>query len=775
MTTTDTTRAAGNASGTSAATLPGPAAQARPQEAAAVAAPRPSFSGGSFGASGGSLADLKRTAREADELAQRLAAEAEQEDDPYVGMSPKERRAAQRAARRLKGSFDEYTHLLAIKPREGYVFHSDYYNLDGGAATVMGFFHDEGAQDAFGAFWGVNRIPSGLGEGVSVVLLEQVRRMGEKWIDERIKTSEKLDSMEEREQAETGTNTSRRKAAKAGADVAVATGELQDGASYLHVHNRIIVKAPSLEALDIAVEKIQRLYIDRFGTLRLAAYAGEQRKELATALAKNDKKKGSGEHFTSVEFAGAHSLVTNGLSDPSGEYVGSMLGDVNNSAVLFDVDGWDHHVVVADDAVNRHLGRAHVPDMWGSKIAQAAILNGGRAVHVVLDGAKLELLGPPLRRLTASLNMNDGDINMFEMFGKQEEELAIFPAHLDKLVLMYEQAYKGTDSDRSIIRGSLRETLTTFYIDKGMWSRNAQQERKRLRVVGVPHRHVPRMQDVVSYFDTLYRGLANATARDEEAMHAYNVLRMASKDMLDNNGAIFNTFTKDAIDGASEARRVVYDFSSIARRGIGVAMAQLINVIGFAVDSLGEKDVVIIHGAENIVDDSDVKAYLNMQFDRLFARGGRVAYLYNDVDKMLADSKFSRFDKADWTVLGHMADTTVADYQKRLGQDIPPELEKLVTQKGTGLSYLRRGVTNVVFALDLALGVNPARQARRDAIAARFDEEDRAAEAARREVAQPSGPSPVSSVGERAQKRPRTRRAAPEQRTLGIGHARRFQ
>lgn len=152
MTTTDTARTPGNASGTSAATLPGPAAQPRQQAPAPVAgAPgaAPSFASGG----GRSLADLKRAAREADELAERLAAEAEQADDPYAGMSPKERRAAQRAARRLKGSFDEYTHLLAIKPREGYVFHSDYYDLDGGAATVMGFFHDEGAQDAFGAFW----------------------------------------------------------------------------------------------------------------------------------------------------------------------------------------------------------------------------------------------------------------------------------------------------------------------------------------------------------------------------------------------------------------------------------------------------------------------------------------------------------------------------------------------------------------------------------------------------------------------------------------------
>ena len=46
-------------------------------------------------------------------------------------------------------------------------------------------------------------------------------------------------------------------------------------------------------------------------------------------------------------------------------------------------------------------------------------------------------------------------------------------------------------------------------------------------------------------------------------------------------------------------------------------------------------------------------------------------------------------------------------------QDIPPDLEQLVTSKSPNLAYLRRGVTNVVFHVDLAMGVNPARAAQR--------------------------------------------------------------
>lgn len=638
------------------------------------------------------------------------------EEAPEAGgeqLSRKERRAAERAARKLSGGFEAYPHLLALKPRERYAFRSDYFEVDDSVACVLGFFHDDAAHDDFAPFWGVSRIPDSLGEGVTTVLLEQVRRMSQKWVDEHIRTAEKLDNLEAREQADSGTVTSRRKAAKTSNDVEIASAELLDGASYLHVHDRLLLKARDLESLEAAIERITQLYIDRLGTVRVAPYPGEQRQELTGLTAKNEKKRGKGFHFTSTEYAGSYSLVTNGLNDEAGEYVGYMIGDVNNSAVLLDVDGWDKSVVVADSTIEALMGRAHYPDMWGSKLSQAALLRNRRVVHIVLDGANLDALGPRLDRLTARLDMSHGDINMFEMFGNQADELSIFPAHLDKVALMVEQAYETTDSDRSVIRGSLKETLTQFYIDKGMWYRNAKENRSRLRVVGIPHDQVPLMSDVSTYFETQHKALSNMTARDDEMLHAYSVLRLVFKDLLDANGDLFNTHTSGEIDGVADARRVIYNFSELMNRGKGLAMAQLVNVIGFAVSNLGEGDLVVVHGTENV--DERVKKYIGERFEQLHNRGGRTALLYNDVDKMLADQDFNRFDAADWTLLGPMRDITVEAYRKRLSQAIPPDLESLITSRGEKITYLRRGHTNVVFRTDLALGVNPARADRREA------------------------------------------------------------
>lgn len=647
-----------------------------------------------------------------------------------------------REAKHLQGTFDAYPHLLALKPKEKYLFRSDYFEVDGSVACILAYFHDDAAHDNFAAFWGIDRIPDGLDERVTAVVLEQVKRMDEKWIDSYTKQSEKLDRLDANEQEETGTTSSKRKAAKISGDLGITIGEIQDGASYLSVHNRLFLKAPDLATLDDTIDRVTRLYIDRFGTLKAAPYAGEQRQELSGLWKNNEKKKGKGFHFTSTELAGSYSLVTNGLNDRGGEYVGYMVGDVNNSAVLMDVNAYDHHAIVADATLSQYLDRQRVANMWCSKISQAALLNNGQVVHLILDGANLDKLGPKFERLTSRVDLNQGDVNMFEMFGVEEDELTVFSAQMEKLKLMFEQLYETSDGAiGSIIRSALEDTATDFYIEQGMWRHNAKEQRHRLRVVNIPHTQVPRLQMFVSYLATAHKALLNSSKTDPDQLRAYNVLRGIANAMLSTNGDLFNNHTASAVDGVRDSRRVVYDFSRLMRRGKGVAMAQLVNIVGFAVGKLGLGDTVIIHGTEHI--DDRVKKYIKDQFDHMHERGGRVVYSYNDVDTMLADSDFNKFHAADYTLFGPMRDGTVAEYQKQLHQRIPPDLAQLITTKGENLTYLRRGVSNVVFHLDLALGINPYREAQRRQVRL---EAARAEEAARMDAIMHDKPAPGANL-----------------------------
>ena len=618
----------------------------------------------------------------------------------------KELRAEAKAAKKSRqetSDFSEYPHLLAIKPKECYVFHSDYFEIDNQVATIVAYFHNDGAIDNYGPFWGINRIPAGLPDNVTTLTFESVSRMSEGWIQKHQTKSEGIAAMDTQEVNRSGTTTSKHQASRKVSDFDTIARELQAGAAYLNVHYRLMLKAPDLETLDYALEQLKRLYVDRFGTLSTAAYAGDERTELTTLLASNEKKVGKGFYFTSPEYAGSYSLVTHGLEDPAGEYVGYMVGDVNNSAVLFDVDNYKHHCVVVNENYHEKLGRVHVSDMWGSKISQSALLNNHRVVHIMMNGCDMDKLGPKFESLTYKIDMHHGAVNMFEMFGDVDDELSIFPSQLEKLTLMAEQAYETTDSDRSIIRGSLQKVATQFYIDRNMWHENAKQNRDKLRVVGIPHNEIPRLQEFVSYLESGYKESKADTAKDEEQVHAMNILSLTFHNLLSNNGDLFNMITSDTIDGATRGQRVLYDFGGLMRRGKGVAMAQLVNIIGFAVGNLGKGDVVIFHGTDLI--DNRVKDYINHQLDHLYSKGGRVVFCYDDTDKMLEDKAFCKFDKADYTIFGNMTDTTVVEYQNLLGQDIPQHLSSLITSKSDTVCYIRRGFDNVVFKQDLALGI----------------------------------------------------------------------
>lgn len=647
-----------------------------------------------------------------DEVAAKIAAEQESDDGvlDFSKLSRKERKELKDA---MEGTLDAYPYLLALKPHEKYIFHSDYFELDNEVGCVVSFFHNDEATDNFKVFWGIDRIPGNLGEGVTVTVFEQIAAQEEGWIDSKLKTSDKINKLDEREQSDTGTMSTRRRFAKINSDMREIVGELQDGAGYLSVHNRLLIKAPSLRSLDTALDRLKRAYIDRFGTLHAAAHHGEQRQEIENLFKPNKQKRGNGFYYTTTEYAGSHSLVTNGLNDPTGEYVGHMMGDVNTSAVLFDVNNYGHHVVCADETINRSpiVDNSRVVDMWGSKISQAALLGNGRVVHLLLNNTNLDKIGPKFESITSVLNMNSGDVNMFEVFGDVKDELSLFSTHLQKLTLMTEQAYGASDKESlAVIRGKLQEILKEFYVDLNMWAINAKDNRDRLRLVGIPHKEVPLLQVFVTYLDREYTKLNNATDKaDKTSLEAVNILRMVFRNLLDAHNDLFNNPTSDAIDSINNARRVVYDFSGLMRRGRGIAMAQLVNVVGFAVESLGQGDTVIIHGSQTITDPS-VQDYLAMQFEYLHQRGGRVVYLYDSVDAMLDTQSFNLYHRADYTVLGPMSSDTVNDYQAQMNQLIPPDLARLVSFRGSGASYLRRGATNVVFQTDLALGINPYRK-----------------------------------------------------------------
>ena len=604
-------------------------------------------------------------------------------------------------------SYEKYPELLKIKAHEKYEFHSDYFKIDDYYARILMFKHREGAVDRFGPFWGVNLIPTGLPRGVTTINIDGVVRMGQGWIDKHQPQAENISSKNILAQDENGTLTEKTKAYRGHQGLVEIAQDLNNGASYLNVQNRLLIKAPSLALLDSATNQIKRNFTNDFGTLEPAVYNGREYDDFRKLLSYNAAKHGKGLYYTSAEYAGEYNLVTHGFEDPGGEYIGYMTGDVNNSAVLFNVDSFRHHVVVATNQFNTSTGkRQQVSDLWGMKLAQSALLNGHRVVHLILNSeVDLDRIAPAMNDITYKIDMSHGDVNMFEVFGNEEDELGLFDNQMQKLKLMTEQAFHANSSERSIIESSLQDIATQFYIHENMWIDDAKNHLDKVKLVGLPHNEYPRLELFVSYLTMYKQSVLNEKANDQDLVHAAGVLLGVYQNLLSGSGDLFNTTTSSNIDGVKKGRRVIYDFGRLMSRGNGIAMAQLVNVLSYAVSTLGQGDLLIIHGADKI--DDGIKKYCDHQFARLFERGGRIAYLYNDVESFLQDVNFNRYDEADYTVLGNMSQKRVDEYQHKMGQTIPRNLRHWITRSSSeGLNYIHRGTSNVVFTLQLPLRPN---------------------------------------------------------------------
>ncbi|OMF76768.1 hypothetical protein [Paenibacillus glucanolyticus] len=613
----------------------------------------------------------------------------------------------QKSKKTNKSMIRDFPFFRAIKPKSKFVFRSDYFQIDNSFASILTILHHSGADDALSYFWGIHLIPRNLGNDVSVRRFEHVGRMSESWIAQHQGRAEGLLKNQAGETQKSGSYTSKQKLSKRQQQLVEVATDLMNGSSYLRVAFRLIVKAPTLERLDEAINKINRQYKDRFETVSASPYTGEQKRELSNLFGKIEKKMGRNFMFTSSEFAGSYSLVTRGIEDPEGEYVGQMEGDVNNSAVILDVDKYESHVVIAGRGEAQTLsgwdfrGQRGV-DVLGAKLGMSALVRNRRVVHLVLNGAKIPGIGVDLSDITSSVDMTRGDINPFEFFGPVEDELSIFAAHLLKLSLMVQMLQKMPEGQEARIKGELNDVLNQFYVDKRMWTRNAMDNRKKLRLVGIPHEEVPRLPEFLSYLNMRYQGEVYADKSDPAVREAFGFLKTAFRDMLDTNGDLFNTTTSSVIDQAAVSSRVVYDFSSLLKRGRGVMMAQFVNALGYAVGNLTMGDVVILHGVDHL--DESVKEYVNEQFRQLNDNGVRVVYIYASIDRMIEDRAFNQFDSADYTLLGGMSKSTINKYEDALKYEVPSDLKMLLEHKERYRYYLRRGFDNIVFANDIQMG-----------------------------------------------------------------------
>lgn len=596
--------------------------------------------------------------------------------------------------------------LKSLVGKHAIVFHSDYMEIDNHVAQILTIIDREGSDRDKPKFWMTYLIPRNLNGHVEARFIMPIETMTEAWTDNAQTNSEVTKNSQMSQAAETDASKDAQIANARAVDLQLISADLNAGDKYLATQLKIFLKADNLAALDAARVRLNQTLISyNFGGIRVVPFEGQQLDEFENLLKPPMEHISKPQMFTSHELAGAYNLLTHGITDPAGKYVGAMQADVNNSAVLLDVDKFDDTVVVAskDAAQTASIGPEELKGnrnstLWGVKIAQSALENSHRVVHFVLNYTHPDKLGADLSDISQTLDMNQGMINPFQMFGKFEDQLSVYSAHNEMLRLMAQQI--SSDLQSNDLNKVLPALLKRFYIQFGIWQDNPKENFDLLRAVSLRNRDYPKLDRFNTYLGealqaALQRNAANEVASIERLQGVFE--RMEGED-----SDLFNVYTSKKLTDAKNFAQVFYDFSKLLDRSESIAMAQLLNVIGYATSNLGDHDVLIIHGANAIR--NSVKQYLTKHvFTRLQQRGVRLVFLYDSVDSCLEDASFCRLDHADYTLFGTMTGSNVEKYQQLISQPLPAPLMQAIETKIPTLFFLSRGIDKVIFIQDLVL------------------------------------------------------------------------
>lgn len=639
-----------------------------------------------------------------------------------AGMDRKERRRLKKEQKERDAHlFVRDNTLRDAVPRNGYEFHSNYFQYGKRFGRILTLIPDDQADRKLIPFWKVWLIPQsrtlndapnetadGAVHGAHGQLFDMLENKTKKWTTDHQASSDSAGAMEAdstdgaRQQHRVGTRRW---------DNMIIADDIASGDMYGATEYKVMITAQSLHDLDVACSRYHAQIANTFDGIHFEVYEGQQRLDFHNLLRTADVQVGDHPMATSSEYAGGYEILTRGITDPNGDYIGQMVGDVNNTAVLMDLDNYDERVILGHAAQPSML--RITPDefdvgtrattLLGVRLAQAALINNHRVVHMVLNNAVPQNIGADLSDITTVVSLNHGAVNPFEMFGDKKDELTIFPAHVEKLRLMIKQISPSVDDI------DLNEVFTNivqrFYEDQRMYVPNPEQNRDALKLVGLPHKQYPTLDRFIAYLNQALN--AAAENNNQRLVTRIERVRSAFNRMYRDNSSLFNVYTDDTVDDANSSPQVVYDFSGLAQRGEGIAMAQFLNVIKYATDTLDERDVVILHGVDNLT--KSVKQYVKKVFTQLIHRGIRLAFLYDSAEAAIKDADFNEFGYADWTMLGGFNQAVINAYQDLLQQTLPDGLVKSIldyggTDYGDSIYYLSRGINNVLFALDMSLG-----------------------------------------------------------------------
>ena len=626
---------------------------------------------------------------------------------------------------RISDSFQSY-----IIPHKGWKIKEDYIISEDNNTVnaVVLIFQEPGKATDLPAQWGVQYINdlvndvskqivqssdrTATSKKLNISFINTIRMMPSEWVK---KYQDDTDRYSETE-SDAETHRDRAQISSKQADIQLIADEIDNGASYLAVGFKYVVSANSIDTLDDFLIDLQQRLKQRVSGTIVALPNGNVEQEFAHLFDDPMKEAGMKTMFTSTEFAGFYNLVTQGIEDDNGVYVGEQTGDINNTAVIWDMTQFKHYAVMGIDnsfARIRDYSNNFIPDrftdfsgsdLWlNSLILQLVREKQGRIFTLALDPINLS---DWLQSVTSTIDLSKGTINPFEMFGHFGDEMAIYQANVEKWNIMARQLSSfQIKADNAVQQEPLANTdidefdeiLQQFYIDNKMWRKNPEHNRNLLRIINVEHSAVPTLDEFVSYIKTQYNKNNNPETGDPRKADSDAKILSIFNRLLSTNSDIFNTHTSPQLDSLGTSRHTLLDYADLSKRKGNILLVQLLNSISAIASQMNEGDVLIIHGAQRITDMT--QAYIKSILDELYVKKIRVVFSYNTAEQMLNNKDFNHLSSADWVLSGHLTADQVAKYNKLLGnqRQITSIVKQEIQAQSDARYYLRRGQDNIIF------------------------------------------------------------------------------
>ena len=630
-----------------------------------------------------------------------------------------------------------YLSMLVPSPRtfRGWKLHEDYVEViaknpvnNSVIAPVLVFIKPDKA--SLSDQWGINFISdlvsdtienTGSTHGLNVLFVNNIRRMDKDWVKNHQEDADRYSIKRgDSHRAQAAARTQQ-------GDLEEIAEELERGSRYLSVGFKYIVSATSLDRLDDFLASLQRRLELRIPGAIITLVNGNIESEFANLFNSPMDEPGRKLMFTSREFAGFYNLVTNGIEDPHGFYAGEQIGDISNSAVIWDMTNFKHTAVIATRnkfARKRDFARAFIPDDYESWTSSDLWINTlimqlvkekpitGERHHVFTLALDPLNLDDHLATSTVSIDLNHGQLNPFQMFGDTDDELEIFPANLAKWHEMTrqlgEQSIKmeheySNEAVNTIELTDLDDTLTQFYIDNHMWVKDPAHNRDKIRIVGIPSNEVPKLNQFIAYLTSAYAKASDPETGDPRKADEYNKLLALYRQLELSNGDLFNTVTNPQFGNLGLQPHTLLNYSKLSERKGNILLVQLLNSFSAIANQTHAGDVIIIHGVQRIT--GLTQKYIAGVLKELDNKGVRVVFSYTSPADMLDQSDFNNMTSADWVLTGHMTADECADYNRSLGnqRQMTNMIAHNIQSNNDACYYLRRGNDNIIFEANQSL------------------------------------------------------------------------